>query len=174
MNIRNSVYKMLLERLHGSNIGLVLEMQAKRRIEESGKDIGGYAKLWADTAKLTVKTKRGYVVKYHYRAGGTPLYDTGNLYRSLIGKTENTTRGLKLTLEGSMIALLQHSGFKTSGPNFIPFTQGALRRDKAALKNREFVIARKGVTVPARPIFAMPSSAKKELVRNIAIALGAR
>ena len=48
----------LLAKLQNSNVGLILKKQAQKRIRERGADIGGYAPLWADTARLNVGTKK--------------------------------------------------------------------------------------------------------------------
>jgi hypothetical protein len=191
-----TIKDMLVRRLQGGsgggpglNLGQILVKQAQRRIRERGKDIGGYAPLWADTAKITIgKGKRRRQVE-HYRKGGTPLYDTGELFRGLHSETRLVHDGIKLTLKGSAIAVFQQTGFKTQFPNWIPFTRAAARegprkvtgKQRYAPTKRSYPIgkppsflAAKGVTVPARPIFAMPESAKKELSRLVARALGAR
>jgi hypothetical protein len=162
----------------GANVALVLVKQAKQRIRTRGADVGGYARLWADTAIIKVWKGRGKNRKQvdlpHYRAGGVPLADTGNLLQSLNGTIQEIPNGVRLFLRGPLYAVFQHHGFKTSGGNFIPFTRGAVRRDPKAMKAKEYLYAKSGVTVPARPIFAMPSTAKAELARAIARALGAR
>lgn len=168
MNLRAT----LLGRLAAANISRILVKQAQRRIRERGRDIGGYAALWADTARLKVgKGKRARFID-HYRKGGTPLYDTGELFRGLSSEQQPVDGGVKLILRGPLHALFHQHGFKTSGPNRIPFTRRAVRGD--AKGKREALYAKKGVTVPARPIFAMPIEARREVARAIAQALGAR
>lgn len=167
-----SLRETLLARLAASNISRILVKQAQRRIRERGRDIGGYAALWADTARLKVgKGKRARFID-HYRKGGTPLYDTGELFRGLSSEQQPVDGGVKLILRGPLHALFHQHGFKTSGPNRIPFTRRAVRGD--AKGKREALYAKKGVTVPARPIFAMPIEARREVARAIAQALGAR
>lgn len=164
----------LLKRLQASEVARILVKQAQARIDSRGADVGGYAALWADTAKVTIgKGKKKRTID-HYRKGGMPLKDTGDLYRSLTAETTATTSGIRMTLQGSILSVFHQHGFKTSGPNFIPFTRGAVRRDPKAMKRGEYALARKGVTVPARPIFAMPQTARREVARAIARALGAR
>jgi hypothetical protein len=182
----------------GANVALVLVKQAKQRIRTRGSDVGGYARLWADTATIKVWKGRGknrrQVDLPHYRAGGVPLADTGNLLQSLNGTIQEIPNGVRLFLRGPLYAVFQHHGFKTSGGNVIPFTRAAARggarkwikqlegdakskaegKQKQAMERKEFMYAKNGVTVPARPIFAMPSTAKAELARAIARALGAR
>ena len=162
----------LLARLAASKVARILVKQAQRRIREKGRDVGGYAALWADTAQLKVgKGKRARFID-HYRKGGTPLYDTGELFRGLTATQEAVPGGVKLILQGPLHAVFHQHGFKTSGPNRIPFTRRAARGDVKG--KREALYAKKGVTVPARPIFAMPIEARREVARAIARALGAR
>lgn len=186
---------LLLKRLQGSEVARILVKQAQARIRSRGSDIGGYAPLWADTARITIgKGKRKREVT-HYRKGGTPLYDTGETFRSLTAITEAVGNGVRMTLQGSMIAAMHQQGFRTTGPNFIPFTRKAAkqwvvedeakRRAGTKRKSKPFnatypvsspqgLVAGKGVTVPKRPIFAMPETARREVARSIARALGAR
>lgn len=162
----------LLARLAASNVARILVKQAQRRIRTRGADVGGYAALWADTARLKVgKGKRTRFID-HYRKGGTPLYDTGELFRGLTAEQVPVPGGIKLILKGPLHAVFHQHGFKTSGPNRIPFTRRAVRGD--AKGKREALYAKRGVTVPARPIFAMPVEARREVARAIARALGAR
>jgi len=168
------VRNILLKRLQEADVSRILVKQAQARIKSRGSDVGGYAALWADSAKITVgKGKRRREIS-HYRAGGTPLYDTGNLFRSLTSKMTAIGDGVRLTLLAPLYGLYQHHGFTTSGPNFIPFTRAAVRRDSKALKRHEYAYAKSGVTVPARPILAMTNTARAEVARTIARALGAR
>lgn len=162
----------LLAKLQNSNVGLILKKQAQKRIRDRGADIGGYAPLWADSARLNVGTKKKPKFIDHYRKGGVPLYDTGELFRSLSAKTVIIADGIRLILIGSAIAVAQSKGFRKIGAVTIPFTRRAVRGDPKGA--RENLRVRNGVTVPARPIFAMPETAKKELVRAIARAMGTR
>lgn len=162
----------ILKKLQASDVGLILKKQAQKRIRERGADIGGYAPLWADTARLNVGTKKKPKFIDHYRKGGVPLYDTGDLFRSLTAKTQAIANGVRLTLIGSAIAAAQSAGFKRIGEVIIPFTRRAVRGDPKGV--RENLVVKRGVTVPARPVFAMPESARKEVARAIARAMGAR
>lgn len=172
--MREGVRQILLKRLQSADVSRILVKQAQARIKSRGSDVGGYASLWADKAKIRVgKGKRQREIS-HYRAGGTPLYDTGNLFRSLTSKMAVIGDGVRLTLLAPLYGVYQHHGFTTSGPNFIPFTRGAARQDAKALKRHEFAWARNGVKVPARPILAMTNTARAEVARTIARALGAR
>jgi hypothetical protein len=187
----NFVRKEILRRLQASQVATILVEQAQNRILNSGADIGGYAPLWANNAKIKVRKGNKMVKVPHYRAGGTPLYDTGSMFQSLHAKLDSITDGVRMTLLGSAIAVLQHRGFSTTGPNYIPFDRAGVRgewkdskkKKKKKKKSRggSYVIndppglvVAKGVTVPSRPILAMPSSAKQEVAIAIAHALGAR
>ena len=178
--MRPQARQILMRRLmtSGVSIAQILVKQAQKRIKDKGSDVGGYADLWANrVGPIKVPVRKGSKKTkdvYHYRKGGTPLYDTGNLFRSMASRTELLTDGVRLILTAPLYALFHQHGFKTTGPNFIPFTRGAVRRDPAALAKREFVVARHGVTVPKRPIMAMPETSRREVARTIARALGAR
>ena len=160
----------LLKRLSRANVARILVKQAQVRIKGRGADIGGYAALWADTATIKVKRRGKMVEMDHYRKGGTPLYDTGELFRGLDAEQSAIPGGVMLTLKGSLIAAFQQAGFKTSGPNVIPFTRAGVRGQRGQPR----WYAKNGVTVPARPIMAMPATAQREVARTIARALGAR
>lgn len=183
--------RLLIKRLQATKVADILAVVAKNRITNRGSDIGGYADLWANRARIEVtKKKRGKTIKTvipHYRAGGTPLYDTGNLFNSLNGVTRPISEGAELVLQGSMIALLQSKGFSTKGPNWIPFSRRAMKQRATMQKSgkarasRSFVtsnpdglVVARGVTVPARPLFKWPSSARRQVARAIARAMKAR
>lgn len=191
MGANDELRKAIIKRLQQANVGQVLASIAQNRIQTKGADIGGYAELWANKARIEVtRKKRGKVIKEeikHYRAGGTPLYDTGNLFRSLRGVTTPTSDGVALTLQGSLIAVLQNKGFKTSGPNWIPFSRKAIKQQAArgqkskgrsrsnfVTSNPDGLVVARGVTVPARPLFAWPASAERTLARALARAMHAR
>jgi hypothetical protein len=186
---------LLLKRLQGSEVARVLVKQAQARIKARGSDVGGYAPLWADTAKIIIGKGKRRREQAHYRKGGVPLYDTGDTFRSLTATTAAVANGVRMTLQGSIIAAMHQTGFRTSGPNFIPFTRKAAKqwveqdeakrragtKRKSKPSNATYpiskpagLVAGKGVTVPARPIFAMPETARREVARAIARALGAR
>ena len=166
----------ILKKLQASDVGLILKKQAQKRIRERGADIGGYAPLWADTARLNVGTKKKPKFIDHYRKGGVPLYDTGSLFRGLTAKTQAIDDGVRLTLIGSAIAAAQSAGFKRMGAVVIPFTRRAVREPQPQPRKiaKENLLVKRGVTVPARPILAMPLTARKEVARAIARAIGAR
>jgi hypothetical protein len=174
----------IIRRLQASEVATILVEQAQNRILRRGFDVGGYKPLWADNAKIQIRVGKKMVTKSHYRAGGVPLYDTGQMFKSLHATLEPTGDGVRMTLKGSAIAVLQNRGFSTNGPNYIPFDRAGVRgewkdsgkkKKKKKAKGGSYVInnppglvVAKGVTVPARPILAMPSSAKKDVAKAIA------
>ena len=119
---------LLLKRLQGSEVARVLVKQAQARIKARGSDVGGYAPLWADTAKIIIGKGKRRREQAHYRKGGVPLYDTGDTFRSLTATTAAVANGVRMTLQGSIIAAMHQTGFRTSGPNFIPFTRKAAKQ----------------------------------------------
>ena len=188
MNLRD----ILLKRLQGGggagSVAGILAKQAAERIRSGGSDIGGYAPLWANTARIMVgKGKRRREIT-HYRKGGSPLRDTGRLLQSLNSRLEATGNGCLLILRAINYAILQPKGFPTSGPNFIPFTRKAIKEHAASKRPKpkrratstypvskpDGLVVGKGVTVPARPILVMTPKAKREVARTIARALGAK
>jgi hypothetical protein len=100
-----------------------------------------------------------------YRNGGQPLRNTGNMLREM-GATA-TYRGGKIRVRmlGPKYALFQDKGFTTRGPNYIPLTRKGVRghgtgqnpEAEGLTRGRDFKMAWKGVTVPARP-FILPTS----------------
>jgi hypothetical protein len=194
----DEIVKELVSRLQASKVYEILAVQAKRRIKTGGADVGGYARLWADKAKLAVKVKEARKLKdgrmvgekwkllEHYRKGGQPLLDTRKGWGAIHSHMTTIRNGIRITLTMPIYMIFQNYGFKTSGPNFIPFEKGGKRkmavlqakRDKgeeATDKEKNIPgITVRGVTVPARPIYAMPSSSKQEIARMIARVLKSR
>lgn len=106
------------------------------------------------------------ITQTSYRAGGQPLRDTGNLYRSLSATGSANGGNLRLTMSGMRYGLYQDRGFRTKGPNYIPLTRKGVRqhgtgnnpRAEGLVGGRDYLMAWKGVTVPSRP-FIMPTRA---------------
>jgi len=112
------------------------------------------------------KDSRGrWHTKQGYRNGGKPLRDTGWLMNSQGADGSVQGESIVLTLKGAHYGAYQNAGFTTKGPNFIPLTRKAARAGSAGaagaaggFRGRDFIIARRGVTVPARN-FIEPTSA---------------
>jgi hypothetical protein len=99
-----------------------------------------------------------------FRAGGQPLVDTGKLVGSLGATGSSTGNKIQLTMHGRKYGLYQDRGFSTKGPNYIPLTMKGRRQhatgrnpnSEGLTRGRDFTMAWKGVTVPARP-FILPT-----------------
>jgi len=99
-----------------------------------------------------------------YRAGGQPLRDTGKLAGSLSATGSQVGGKIVLTMRGRRYGLYQDRGFKTKGPNYIPLTLKGKRghgtgqnpNREGLTRGKDFTMAWKGVTVPARP-FILPT-----------------
>jgi hypothetical protein len=99
-----------------------------------------------------------------YRNGGHPLRDTGELYRSLAATGMNKGQSIQLRMQGLIYGLYQDQGFTTKGPNYIPLTMKGKRghgtgnnpNKENLSRGKDFIMAWKGVTVPARP-FILPT-----------------
>ena len=123
-----------------------------------------------------------------YRKGGKPLNDDGILRAS-----RQIKYNLVFESEGAAIICLssnaiyanwQQNGFKTKGPNFIPLTKAARLRhvlhQNPAWEDLEegvdYIMAWKGVNVPARPIidYSDPVNKKKfeDVIRHSMTAKG--
>jgi len=97
-----------------------------------------------------------------FRAGGQALQDTGRLAASFfLFESRVSRKELISTIASSApYASAQQEGFKTKGPNYIPLTlkgrrmhrTGANPRQEGLVPGKDYVMAWKGVTVPARPM----------------------
>ncbi len=122
------------------------------------------------------KTKSGYAIRQSYRNGGRPLRNTGALKASFFSHIERKGR-LKIVSEvgtPEKYAIYQQLGAKTKGPNFIPLTRKAVRlhvngtnpKSEGLVQGKDYIMAWKGVTIPARPIIDYNNSENKaQIVR---------
>jgi len=139
----------------------------------NSKPKGGYSatRLRRYLATVKGKTVPRYRTQYliqntSYRDGGQPLRDTGSLARSLGASATNSGSKIKLAMHGNRYGLYQDRGFKTNGPNYIPLTKKGKRghgtgqnpNKEGLTRGKDFAMAWKGVTVPARP-FILPTKA---------------
>lgn len=115
--------------------------------------------------KLRMRTM--YLVQQpSFRAGGQPLRDTGKLAASLGATATSNGGNIRLTMQGRKYGLYQDRGFSTKGPNYIPLTMKGRRghgtgRDpnlEGLERGNDYIMAWRGVTVPARP-FILPTRA---------------
>lgn len=155
----------------GPALAELLRSQAVRRIENSGDSQHRYPELWATRTGLGV------------RAGGRPLDDRGILKNSLYGRHERTSRGMSVSLavgETGRYAVFHQAGFSTPGPNVIPLSFRARRfRTVAAMRaaglrrGTDYLVARRGVTVPQRKLYNMPPENRFEIAAELRRLLGA-
>jgi hypothetical protein len=111
------------------------------------------------------KVRKLYLVQQSgYRNGGHPLRDTGDLFRSLHADGITVGETIRIKMGGNKYGLYQDRGFKTKGPNYIPLTMKGKRghgtgnnpNKENLSRGKDFMMAWKGVTVPARP-FILPT-----------------
>ena len=100
-----------------------------------------------------------------FRRGGQPLRNTGALARSLAADARMKKGVITIQMRGLHYGLYQDRGFKTKGPNFIPLNNRAVVRhatgrnpqSEGLVAGKDYLMAWRGVTVPARP-FIMPTT----------------
>lgn len=111
------------------------------------------------------KVKEYMVVATGYRNGGQPLRDTGRLAGSLHARGSVRGGKLVLTMRGLKYGIYHDRGFKTSGPNYIPMSMKGKRghgtgnnpHTEGLKHGKDYLMAWRGVTVPARP-FILPTT----------------
>jgi phage gpG-like protein len=107
-----------------------------------------------------------------YRAGEQPLRDTGRLMASLAGTAAVKDKGtVRVTLRGEAYGAYHEHGFRTSGPNFIPLTLKGRRKEAGLQYGKDFTVAKKGVTVPARPFLVPTDDELREIAVTIKMSL---
>ena len=137
-------------------LGTVLRSQAVRRIHAGRDSEHVYPDLWVNRQGITES----------YRHGGSPLQDTGMLMASLHSQT--TVAGNKISMRlmdgspGGYGVYHQH-GFTTTGPNFIPLSHKGRKKQGKLKYGKDYIVAKKGVTVPQRKIFNLPPEDRKEI-----------
>jgi len=102
---------------------------------------------------------------FGYRRGGHPLRNTGALARSLAANARISGAVIQIEMRGLHYGAYHDRGFKTKGPNFIPLTRravsghstGANPRHEGLIEGGDYLMAWRGVTVPARP-FILPTN----------------
>lgn len=115
-----------------------------------------------------------------YRNGGQPLRNTGSLLNSVNAVTKSGRNGLRITMRGNGYGRFQDAGFVTSGPNYIPLTKNAARkrdsksaRSAGLMSGSDFLRAKRGVRVPARPFILPTRNDLTALGKNIHLGLRA-
>lgn len=157
VNINAAAGKRLLEkglaealRIGIAAVGALQLEQVSDAFRNSGQPILKWPRLWADQ------------VPGSHRSGGQPLRDTGTLEASFgVPQTEASELTATSTItSGVPYAAFHQTGFQTKGPNFIPLSRRAQRlhrpganpKDEGLALGIDYVMAWKGVTVPARPM----------------------
>lgn len=139
------------------------------------------------TVTVTDKNGKSRNVKMYrveqegYRNGGHPLRDTSAMYRSLGASGSSQGGVMKIKMQGMRYGLYQDRGIKTRGPNYIPLTKKGKRGhgtgnnpDKEGLtRGKDYMMAWRGVTVPARPFILPTSDDLKTMGRSIYMSLKA-
>lgn len=162
------IRRRVLRRLSDSQLGTVLVAQAHRRIENGGDSEHKYPDLWINRVPFD-----------GFRKGGQPLRDQGQLMQSLNGATERNGDTVTIRLQTPLMYPVYHQhGFTTKGPNYIPLSAAARRFSRVAdafaaglKRGTDFLIFRKGVTVPQRKIFNTPTEDVQELHAQIRLVL---
>lgn len=162
-----AIVKEIEARIRATDFSGVLVSQATRRVENAGDSQFRYPGLWADG------------IPGHYRAGGSPLLDTGKLVNGLhASQDEKDGRFVVHLFTNELYGVYHQSGFTTKGPNFIPLTIDARDRypefASITARGKDFVVeaekrgffrsgpkqnyimAWQGVDVPQRKIANMP------------------
>lgn len=138
--------------------------QVSEAFRSGGQPISKWTRLWADQ------------VPGHSRSGGQPLRDTGALEASFFVE-KVTTSGLEaesVIASGVPYAAFHQTGFQTSGPNYIPLTRrgarlhatGANPNAEGLVRGVDFIMAWKGVTVPARPMIDYEDPINKKQIEE--------
>lgn len=114
-----------------------------------------------------------------YRAGGQPLRNTGNLLRSMSASAMYRGGKIRIRMRGLRYGLYQDRGFKTSGPNYIPLTRKGVRdhgtgnnpNKEGLARGKDYTMAWRGVTVPARPFILPTKDDVLDMGRSVFLAL---
>lgn len=146
------------------------------------------SEVWTFTkprgAKVVTTRKVGNRTEYlirvdGYRNGGHPLRDTGAMYGLLNAVGAASSDKIRITLRGPRHALYQDRGFTTRRTNFIPLTLAAKRghgtgndpRKEGFAEGRDYLLARRGVTVPSRPFLLPTRDEMREIGKSIYLGL---
>lgn len=157
----------------------------EKREAALAKATNSYAKARAsggntDNALTRVlKAKAKATPAESYRKGGKPLNNFGHLKDSFFTKYafvfENEGTAIIVVASPLLYAAWQHTGFKTKGPNFIPLTRKAMLRHvlhanpkgEGLEQGVDYIMAWKGVNVPARPIIDYSDPVNKAQIGDV-------
>jgi hypothetical protein len=173
VNWRSRVRQALGDPSVAAGIAQIVAFYMKDHIDRSeGRGAGGQAVAYAPLKSLygefwtSKPVKGGTVVKTRQTASGRTEYlrDSGLLYGSLTATGKASGSSIKVTLRGPKYALYQDKGLTTKRTNYIPLTLAAKRGHgtgndpgkEGFTEGRDYLLARRGVKVPARP-FLLPT-----------------
>lgn len=135
-------------------------------------------------AKGRIVTVKQEITEYllsgqSYRNGGKPLRDTGEMMREMGAKADSMGKDLQIVLYGPLHAIFHEMGFETDGPNFIPMTKKGKREhatgrnpaSEGLVQGKDYIMAWKGVTVPARPFMVPTNDEWVEIGKSIRMGL---
>ena len=143
-----------------------------KQFDAAVKKIGSHEERFKKASALAVAAES-------YRKGGKPLRDNGFLMASFFTKYafvfEEAGTALIVVASAAIYAGWQHSGFKTKGPNFIPLSLKARRHHvlhqnpnaEGLEQGVDYIMAWKGVDVPARPIIDYADPVNKKQIGDV-------
>lgn len=149
----------------GGEIASEMTDQLNESFRNSGQPGEPWKPLWADN------------VDGHYRQGGKPLQDTGELAASF-QRPEVSIQGNVLTV--TMVSSVDYArwhqdGFSTDGPNYIPLTikgktqhvKGADPKTEGLVEGEDYIMAWNGVDVPQRKMVDYQNLTNKNRILNV-------
>ena len=156
--------------------------QQKEQVNEAFVRGGQPGQPWKSLKSIfgtrTTKTGRK-VVTPSYRNNGQPLRNTSVLKESFFSRIRKISGDKIITEIGTPLpyAIGQQLGMKTKGPNFIPLNRKAVRthakgmnpKDEGLILGKDYIMAWKGVTVPARPMIDYSNSENKRAIIRAAM-----
>ena len=156
--------------------------QQKEQVNEAFVRGGQPGQPWKSLKSIfgtrTTKTGRK-VVTPSYRNNGQPLRNTSVLKESFFSRIRKISGDKIITEIGTPLAYAigQQLGMKTKGPNFIPLNRKAVRthakgmnpKDEGLVLGKDYIMAWKGVNVPARPMIDYSNSENKRAIISAAM-----
>lgn len=173
-----SIIKLSAKFLEGA-AGRVAATQ-KMQVNEAFVRGGQPGAPWKPLRKIFGKPKRKDGDRYKsFRNGAQPLRNTGRLKASFSSSFRRVSaREYECIVTSSRPdAAWQQNGFKSIGPNFIPLTKRAARTHvngnnpkKEGLKlGVDYIMAWRGVTVPARPMIDYSNATNRDEIVKAAL-----
>ena len=156
--------------------------QQKEQVNEAFVRGGQPGQPWRSLKSIygTRTNKKGRkTVTPSYRNDGQPLRNTSVLKSSFFSRIHRI-RDDKIVTEIATplpYAVYQQLGMKTKGPNFIPLNRKAVRthvkgmnpKSEGLVLGKDYIMAWKGVTVPARPMIDYSNQENKRAIISAAM-----